>query len=46
MKKILSMILALALCLSLVGCGSAETAGGAASGSRSSGTVIAATAAV
>ena len=46
MKKILSMILALALCLSLVGCGSAEAAGDAAAGSRSSGTVIAATAAV
>lgn len=46
MKKILSMILPLALCLSLVGCGSAEAAGGAASGSRSSGTVIAETAAV
>ena len=46
MKKILSMILALALCLSLVGCGSAEAAGGAAAGGRSSGTVIAATAAV
>ena len=46
MKKILSMILALALCLSLVGCGSAEAAGGAASGSRPSGMVIAETAAV
>lgn len=46
MKKILSMILPLALCLSLVGCGSAEAAGGAAAVSRSSGTVIAETAAV
>lgn len=46
MKKILSMILALALCLSLVGCGSAEAAGDAVAGSRSSGTVITATAAV
>lgn len=45
MKKILSMILALALCLPLIGCGSAGAANDTASGSSSSGTVIAETAA-
>ena len=46
MKKILSMILAFALCLSLVGCGSAAAANGSGtSGSSNSAAVIAETAA-
>lgn len=39
MKKILSMILAFALCLSLVGCGSASAASDSAAGSTSSAAV-------